>query len=248
MTVDEPRDRGELTRRTLLRNGLMTGVGTAVVGAGALSFGGRARADTPSSPISSAESSTAAPLQLGWVYCNQCYGIFYTNNASWGVCPAGGDFGNIPHAFANNYSSFDYGLYYDAASGQTNWQPNWWWCHQCQGLFHSGSPNPLSESGNGVCPNGSYLDSTSNFFFNPHSNAGSYPYILYYGPASTGRQQAWRYCFKCYGLFFLPSGTLNGVCPSGGGNNSILHELYISYNYGVDHVLPNLTVGPSEAP
>lgn len=236
-----------MSRRMALRNGLIIGAGTAIVGAGTSFFAGRAQADTtsPSEPVS---PSGSAPTQPGWAWCNQCSGIFYTENANWGYCTANIK-GRGPHAFRNNYLSFNYEFYYNGAGA--DWQPNWWWCIQCQGLFNNdGAANQLSGSYNGICPFGTTVGSSAaNSYWNSHDPLPSLPYLVRYGPTLANQQPNWYYCALCYGLFYTTNANrAGGVCPASGGNPAYPHQVEISYSYSVNHIYPDLVVGPSENP
>lgn len=73
--------------------------------------------------------------QSGWVWCNQCQGLWYALNSTRGACPAS----TAGHAIAGSTS---YSLDVNSGSGQANWR----WCRQCQGMWFSG--NAVS----GRCP------------------------------------------------------------------------------------------------
>jgi len=239
MTIDEPQASSNLTRRMLLRNGLMVGLGTAVVAAGSSSFPARAQAGALA-PASSANPSTPAPEQIDWGWCNQCQGMFYTANSNWGYCPGTGNIG--PHASVSNYKSYDYGFYYDAVTN-SDWQGGWWWCKNCQGLFNN-------EYGNGACPFGTYYNGT-NVIINPHNPAGSFPYVIYHGSPVLYRQPNWYYCANCHGLYYTGSSTDKdgGVCPlSCGHNPPFLHVVNVSFNYAPSWLLPEIDLGPASMP
>jgi hypothetical protein len=46
-----------------------------------------------------------------------------------------------------------------------------------------------------------------------------------------GAQGGWRYCHRCKGLFYSPSGARAGACPAGLGG----HDASLSYNYALSH-------------
>jgi hypothetical protein len=240
MTMNEQRASGELTRRMMLRNGLMVGLGTAVVAVGSSSFAGRARADTLA-PASLANPSTPAPLQSAWGWCNQCAGMFYTSNSNWGVCPRSTQdpvrFFAQTHAFNNNYQSFNYEFYYDAQTS-SNWQGAWLWCRLCQGFWYGGA------NFGGWCPSGSFNGTRVS-----HDGSGSFPYVIYHGSASAG-QGGWYYCNTCMGLFYTSNGSEGGACPAGDGLNTLIpHYVTNSYkNYSVSFRTPELNLGPATNP
>jgi hypothetical protein len=99
-------------------------------------------------------------------------------------------------------------------------QPNWRWCNKCQGLFFGGA---LTESD---CPaGGAHADPAQ-------SRSGDYS-LPHNAPPSPTRQDQWRWCNKCQGLYFGP-GVGDSVCPvgsthapqaqSGSGNYSLSHN------------------------
>jgi hypothetical protein len=93
----------------------------------------------------------------------------------------------------------------------SNEQPNWRWCHKCQGMFFGGN------SGS-VCPAGGAHDATG---------SGNYS-VAHDTPAVHG-QQDWRWCHKCQGMFF--GGNPGSVCPVGGA-----HDATGSGNYSLRQV------------
>lgn len=208
-----------LGRRRLLGAGLV-GLGVAAVGVASPLFAGTASAATkraskrsivhaPDQTAGEELQATADLLaadtvpgdiawsgpQGWWAWCSKCQGLFFADNETRGVCPAGGTHGDE--------TSYFYGLIYDVDSSISNYpQPNWGWCNKCQGGFYAG------HSGS-VCPAGG-----------SHNNAG-FNYSLYYRVAnnpSDGIQAGWAWCNKCQGSFF--TGHSHGVCPAGGSHNN----------------------------
>jgi len=82
----------------------------------------------------------------------------------------------------------------------TEFQSNWRWCRNCQGLFYGGN---IASS---RCPAGGR-----------HTATGSWNYIVPF-VAGTGTQDGWRWCATCQGLFYALNST-SGTCPAGGGHN-----------------------------
>ena len=111
------------------------------------------------------------------------------------------------------------------SSGGT--QGNWRFCTKCYSLFWYGYPTA------GVCPDGgqhSPLESAS-----PTHAATSWDFQLEIvsgdpapgpgpggggGPSSGGTQGNWRFCTKCYTLFWYGYPTA-GVCPDGGQHSPL---------------------------
>jgi hypothetical protein len=83
-------------------------------------------------------------------------------------------------------------------------QPNWRFCHRCQGLWFSGA------GGSGSCPAGG-----------GHSREGSGNYVLT-GNGGIGGQYGWRWCQYCSGLWFSEDGFVYGRCSKHGNAHSIV--------------------------
>jgi hypothetical protein len=241
--TDDARQDSEFTRRSLLRNSFLLGAGAAVAaGASAsLSSPARAAAPFPIPPASTANPATPAPQQWDWVWCKLCAGIFNCVTAGSsnpvvlyerGWCPE--QINGYWHAnTAAPYNSDNYGLYYTGAGA--SWQPGWFWCHNCKGLFYGSGKGYKSW---GKCP---YGESWAGDV--PHQGDNSYDsYLLYYGGPVTGYQSNWLWCKQCDGLFYGGSGssfsTSAGVCPVNGGliNAGVAytkHDGSGSYNYSI---------------
>ena len=133
-----------LSRRALLRNGLVTCFGAAVVSIASPAFSGTARAASrPTSRFATSDriSSGAIPeitvkSQPGWAWCSKCQGSFYAGNSTRGQCPAGGSHGASP--------SDNYIMYYDPSGTESDTQPNWNWCRKCQGMFYGPQQSKVS--------------------------------------------------------------------------------------------------------
>src|ERR1035438_1113284 len=129
-----PRRHGVLGRRALLRNGLVVGVGVAVLGAGSVATSGAAWANA---------------AQNNWRWCVHRDGLYWAGNADsgqtatpLGICPYQST--GKPHTPGNTNYIVDSG---DAvAEGIQN---GWRWCVHCYVMFWG---NGLAV--NGVCPTG----------------------------------------------------------------------------------------------
>jgi hypothetical protein len=182
---------GETSRRSLLRKGLLVGVGAAVVGIAmpVLAGSGTARAYV-----------SGAGIQNGWDWCDRCQGLFYGPGQSSSACPAG------PGGHDGSESA-GYVLYYGTSGSDDGLgfpvQADWAWCDKCQGLFYG----PFQ--GSSLCPAGGR-----------HDGSESYSYDVPYGQPSsvTGGlnwQSGWAWCDKCQGLFYGPFQG-SSWCPAGG--------------------------------
>ena len=96
-------------------------------------------------------------------------------------------------------------------------QGNWRLCFACAGLYFGG------HATKGVCPG------TSKGFFEPHHvDKFKVPTFLVEGaegPEPPGKQDKWRWCRKCEGMFFNGNATA-GVCPRGGEHDSTKSGFY----------------------
>jgi hypothetical protein len=211
MTDETPQPTRGLARRTLLRNGLLTGVGAAVAAVALPGLTGVAQAATVQvlamDPFGEVDQWSA---QTQWWWCNACRGLFWSNSgAPAGLCPASPSF---PH---DNSASGMYELpfltYADA--GVQDAQAGWRWCNQCQGLFWGSGLANSHCPGNVITP---YVSS------GPHAFGSSTSYIVLMeseeGAFSEGTpplQTGWHWCNVCQGLFYPPGGAAKngGVCP-----------------------------------
>jgi hypothetical protein len=175
-----------ISRRSVLRGGLLAGAGVATVGAMSAVFTGTAKA-------------TASP-QYDWGYCEYCATMWWTLGQSSSACADTSNARTQPYEHAVSSGSYNYGLY-NGKSGlvnSSNPQPNWHWCSNCQGLFWGGDT--------GVCASGG-ADHI------PHV-AGGTNYDLYWG-SGQGGQAYWRWCGLCSLLYWQgASGSDGGYCPS----------------------------------
>jgi hypothetical protein len=126
-------------RRTVLRKGLLAGLGTAMVGIAApvLAGTGTARAYV-----------SGQGVQYSWAWCYKCEGLFYSPFGSRSWCPAGGRHGVT--------RSYNYYLNY-ANNPYEGSQNGWAWCDKCMGLFYG--PN----QGSSWCPAGGRHDGSRSY-------------------------------------------------------------------------------------
>jgi hypothetical protein len=121
-----------MNRRTLLRRGLLTGLGIATVVATSSALTGTARAGE-------------GGMETGWRLCDFCEGSFYGPTDSNGVCPS-------PLADGGQHwcsaSSDQYWVYWGEEGALVGGQGSWRWCTNCQGLFYG--PNVTHSR----CPHG----------------------------------------------------------------------------------------------
>ena len=191
-----------MDRRTLLRAGLVTGLGSVALGAAAL---------TGPVPID-AEPMTLL-IQQPWRHCKKCQGLAWWERLAASKCPAGG-----PHIQSG---SLPYYMYYSWDEGPSHWwQDQWRWCRRCEGLSYNGGVL-------GWCPAGGRHDHAGSInYLMSHDN----PYLwvprqdgwrfcgkcmgLFYGPgqgsswcSQSGRHQAHPSSFN-YQLRYDPHGDI----------------------------------------
>jgi hypothetical protein len=190
-----------LSRRIVLRNGLLAGLGAAVVGVAAPVLTdartGTARAAVASTPIE----------QPSWAWCDKCQGLFYGifQSSSW--CPAGGQH--------NDSESYIYTLDFGFGSSD-GYQAGWAWCDKCQGLFY----RPFQSSS--WCPAGGQHDGSESYNYGMYYNQTSID------ENGAGIQSGWAWCDKCQGQFYGAFQSLSW-CPAGGQHNDSESYNYAVY-------------------
>jgi len=139
--------RGEnrgLQRRTVLRNGLLAGLGVAAVSISSTAIEGTAQAFS---------------YQTGWKWCSKCRGLFYGPQQSASHCPAGGTH--------DSTGSWPYTMFYDdPSSGGILQQQNWSWCGKCTGLFYG------PKQSYSICPAGGPHDGSGSYNYSVAYNTG----------------------------------------------------------------------------
>ena len=125
-------------------------------------------------------------LQEGWTHCERCSGLYFGQNATKGVCPAGGT-----HAITGG----NYVLVLDSPDAPG--QPAWRWCQKCEGLFFSNVPHTACPQG------GSHDGSASANYTMPFQTVLADPHF----------QPDWKWCVGCSGMFFNGHPT-KGKCPN----------------------------------
>jgi hypothetical protein len=192
MAIDEGRRTVDgVSRRSLLRGGLLAGAGLATLGAASGVLTGTAKAATNPQP--------------GWGFCIYCSTMWWVADGSSSACS--GNTPNKHHSVANG--SDDYAiLFSDADATPTgNPQSGWTWCKACQGLFWGQTKSLCAGNASQAPGEAEYL--------NPHVPGSGTNYALYSGGGSTGIQSGWRWCTQCH-LLFWPgiNYTDGGSCPA----------------------------------
>lgn len=98
-------------------------------------------------------------------------------------------------------ASPDYG---SSRRSMFNPQPDWRYCEKCYGIFWNGFADK------GRCPaGGGHKNPVGDNYFLPTGDGNDTPKT----------QSRWRWCDKCYALFFAGYAPQLGKCPAGGGHN-----------------------------
>lgn len=208
MATDEaPQAIGDISRRSVLRGGLLAGAGVVTVGAASAALTGTAKA------------ATTSGLQSDWAFCVYCSVMYWVPDTPTSVC-VGSPFASAQHAYgAGNY---DYSIYYGPGpAGDTQPQGLWTWCSKCDGLFW-GHDNSLcagtlgNQSGGPPYVIGRHtIGTTTNYWLTYSVRTGSNP------------QPYWRWCTCCHLLFWSgPNNTNGGLCPIGIDSTTPLQSDY----------------------
>jgi hypothetical protein len=99
------------------------------------------------------------------------------------------------------------------ASAAVGDQNSWRFCQKCFSLFYDGGANK------GRCPADGGPHISQGFVFTPHYDDSA--------PRQPDVQYDWRFCSKCFGMFY--NGSTRGRCPSGGPH------VAQGFNFGLNH-------------
>jgi hypothetical protein len=189
-----------VSRRGLLRSGLLAGLGAAGLVAAVPALTGVARADVEENVTIDGHPYTA---QGQWNWCTLCSGLFWCPSAlPTGVCPGNGSGKHTPGA--TEYWMLHGGANWNNPTTDPNGvQAGWRWCSNCDVQFWG------PGASHSACPVG---------FPNSHHVLGSGTiYDMMFGtawPADLFPQDGFAWCSACQGLFWSGKG---GKCP--GTNN-----------------------------
>jgi hypothetical protein len=139
------------------------------------------------------------PFQLDWRFCNKCQSLFFDGYPQKGNCSAGGTHIAEGYKFAMPYNTPE------TSTAQTKWR----FCDQCYDMFYDGTAEKGACSGGHRQEISGEHDADGYNFSLPHS-----------GQENSKAQANWRYCNKCFMLFFdgYPD---KGVCAKGSGHTSV---------------------------
>jgi hypothetical protein len=197
-----------ISRRNVLRGGLLAGAGLATVGAVSGVLTGTAKASTPNP-------------QPDWGWCQYCATMWWTPGRSGSSCSSPEAPNGLHAVGSGSYN------YYQVNNQSTdtptgNPQSDWYWCTKCQGLFWGGS----TDDDPGVC--------WGNTLFG-HVGGGTNYDLWHDKNPTTGVQLYWRWCENCYLLYYQgPSGTTAGSCPGRLRDGSAYHTAGSSTVYDME--------------
>lgn len=141
--------------------------------------------------------STAAQAQVGnqreWRFCNKCFVMFYNGYPDKGRCPVGGQ---------HVGQGFDFHPYHNPTTVARFHQSTWRFCNKCFTLFFDGYP------AKGRCPRDGGAHVAQGFMFQLYFTNETQRAT----PTGDSFQNAWRFCGKCYALFYDGYPT-KGMCP-----------------------------------
>jgi hypothetical protein len=181
---------GGISRRSVLRGGLLAGAGVATVGAASAVLTGTANA-------------AASGWQLDWAFCVFCNALWWAKNPSPSdACPGSGKTGEHGLASGDYVYEVEYGV--SGLNNSSDPQPDWRFCTNCCALFWGGFGGACWANRVGISPG-------------PHT-AGTTNYDLWWNGSGTDAQENWRFCGKCSVIFWQgssQSGT--GVCAAASG-------------------------------
>jgi hypothetical protein len=137
------------------------------------------------------EKAAAAPRQPDWQTCRKCKSMFFAPQGADSSCAASGN---------HEPAGFNFNLPHDIAGPGR--QADWRTCSKCKTMFFNGHPDLK-----GVCPAQSPPS---------HEAAGIGFDLPANGPGdSLPHQDQWRFCVRCFALFFGPQMS-DSDCPAGG--------------------------------
>jgi hypothetical protein len=150
--------------------------------------------------------------QGNWRFCGKCARLFWDGDFKFkGLCPKDGA-GHSP-------IGLNFMLPHDVPE-ETQHQQQWRFCGKCGGRFWNGQ-----DPNTGVCPR----DGAG------HSAIGINCVLPHGFPEDTFNQRNWRFCGKCFGLFWDGDPNFKGTCPQDGtGHISIGDNFVLAHNPGED--------------
>jgi hypothetical protein len=175
------------------------------------------------------EKALLVDPESAWITCGRCKALYYAPGGSQGACPPTKHIGETtitfddgtwisatgdvwdPHEPSGWILGVPYGQY--ALHRSEGWRR----CQHCKMLYWDGMLN----GGRGVCPSG-YINSE-----HLHAAEG-YSYLLLQDvKTAPGLQGDWRFCEKCFVLFYEPHDVDNS-CAAGGKHRATAHKYQVN--------------------
>lgn len=149
-------------------------------------------------------------MQNGWRWCRNCQGLFFAGGETQGSC-----FGMNPH---DGSASGKYLVRFGEGAINAQPQGGWRWCHKCQGMHFSGAPSDAyGEGARRMCFGAIFSGGPPPDGHHDPSQSGHY--VMEFGEGGSDAQGGWRFCKKCFGMFY--SGNPDqGHCPAGGKHDN----------------------------
>jgi hypothetical protein len=182
--------------------------------------------------------------QNNWRFCTKCYSLFWNGYATRGFCALGGSHSPFRSCSPTDAAtSWDFALRIartappakspgaDPVGGPAGTQNNWRFCTKCYVLFfyglygfagvcaHGGQHSPRAGAGRDT------VSASWDFALRivstapPPGSPGADPIR-----DAAGTQSNWRFCTKCYALFFYGVDHLAGMCPRGGQHSPMFRD------------------------
>lgn len=157
-----------------------------------LDLGGKALLATTPFALS-APAHAQVGNQSEWRFCNKCFVMFYNGYPTKGSCPVGGQ---------HTGQGFDFRPYHNPTTVARFHQTSWRYCNKCFNLFFDGYPTK------GRCPRDGGAHVAQGFTFQLYFTNTAQRVA----PTGDTFQTAWRFCNKCFALFYDGYPT-KGMCP-----------------------------------
>jgi hypothetical protein len=156
--------------------------------------------------------------QSDWTTCGECKALFFALDESISKCPSNAI--NLGIEDQQGHALFRFGKHKVAGTPfrltqsipGPNRSPLWRKCTNCKALFYNGFAKK------GVCVGQPFVGGVQNIH-NGHVAEGPDLQLVFDTPLRPGQQHQWRWCDKCFELFFLPHNA-DAECAAGGQHHT----------------------------